>query len=128
MPKKTPAKPKARPQATRTKPAVKPKVKAPPRPKAVAEPLPQGRIEDLRAAERFPERLPVALHVQSGEGEVEHDGTTIDISIFGLQVETTGRLEPGQLVRIPTFGNCIVVWVRTLGPDRPCQAGLKIVR
>ena len=88
----------------------------------------KARVEDLRAEERFPERIPVALHVQSGDGEVEHGATTIDISIFGLQVETYGKLEPGQLVRVPEFGDCVVVWVRIIGPGKPCQAGLKMVR
>lgn len=86
------------------------------------------KVEDLRAEERFPERIPVALRVQSEHGEVEHGGTTIDISIFGLQVETHGKLEPGQMVHVPKFGDCVVVWVRNLGPDKPCQAGLKMVR
>ncbi|MBI4166791.1 MAG: PilZ domain-containing protein [Acidobacteria bacterium] len=86
------------------------------------------KVEDLRAEERFPERIPVSLRVQSDDGEVEHGGTTIDISIFGLQVETHGKLEPGQLVNVPKFGDCIVVWVRNLGPGKPCQAGLKMVK
>ena len=85
-------------------------------------------VTDLRKEERFPERIPVALHVETKEGKVEHSGTTIDISIFGLQVETTGNLVPGQLVSVPQFGDCRVVWVRTLGPGKPCQAGLKVVK
>jgi hypothetical protein len=86
------------------------------------------KVEDLRAEERFPERIPVSLRVQSEDGEVEHGGTTIDISIFGLQVETHGKLEPGQLVSVPKFGDCVVVWVRHQGPGKPCQAGLKMVK
>jgi hypothetical protein len=86
------------------------------------------KVEDLRAEERFPERIPVALRVKSEDGEVEHSGTTIDISIYGLQVETHGKLESGQLVSVPKFGDCVVVWVRTQGPEKPCQAGLKMVK
>lgn len=100
----------------------------PKKPSSKTKPRPKPRVEDLRAEERFPERIPVALHVQAENGEVEHGATTIDISIFGLQVETHGKLEPGQLVRVPQFGNCVVVWVRTTGPGKPCQAGLKMVR
>jgi hypothetical protein len=85
-------------------------------------------VTDLRKEERFPERIPVALQVETDEGKIEHSGTTIDISIFGLQVETTGKLVPGQLVTVPKFGECRVVWVRTLGRDMPCQAGLKVVK
>ncbi len=127
-----PKKPKAQ-AGPKTKTKAAPKAKAAAKPKASAKPkvavkaAVQPRVEDLRAQERFPERLPVALHVQSEEGEVHH-GTTIDISIFGLQVETHGKLEPGQRVHIPTFGDCVVVWVRTVGPDKPCQAGLKMVQ
>ena len=110
------------PQKTKAK--SKPQSKPQPKPTAATT----ARVEDLRAEERFPERIPVALHVQSGDGEVEHGATTIDISIFGLQVETHGKLEPGQLVRVPQFGDCVVVWVRTIGPGKPCQAGLKMVR
>lgn len=87
---------------------------------------PQGA--DLRKEERFPDRIPVALRVQTGDGEVELGGTTIDISIFGLQVETMGQLEPGQLVAVPQFGDCRVVWVRTQGRGKPCQAGLRVVK
>lgn len=87
----------------------------------------KAKLSDLRSEERFPERIPVALRVQSKDGEVEHGGTTIDISIFGLQVETSGKLEPGQLVIVPQFGDCVVVWVRTQGTGKPCQAGLKMV-
>ena len=86
------------------------------------------KVEDLRGEERFPERIPVSLRVQSEDGEVEHGGTTIDISIFGLQVETHGKLLPGQLVSVPKFGDCVVVWVRNQGPGKPCQAGLKMVK
>lgn len=100
----------------------------PKKPSSKSKPGPKPRVEDLRAEERFPERIPVALHVQAENGEVEHGATTIDISIFGLQVETHGKLEPGQLVRVPQFGDCVVVWVRTMGPGKPCQAGLKMVR
>jgi hypothetical protein len=89
---------------------------------------PKPDVADLRKEERFPERIPVALHVATEEGNVEHAGTTIDISIFGLQVETAGNLIPGQLVTVPKFGDCRVVWVRTLGRDKPCQAGLKVVK
>ena len=112
------------PQKTKAKSKPKPETKPKSKPQATAKP----RVEDLRAEERFPERIPVALHVQSGDGEVEHGATTIDISIFGLQVETHGKLEPGQLVRVPQFGDCVVVWVRTIGPGKPCQAGLKMVK
>jgi hypothetical protein len=127
MPKKTRA--EAAPKAkAKPKPKAAAKAKAKPHPKPAPAVSAPPKVEDLRIEERFPERLPVALHVQSDGGEVEHGATTIDISIFGLQVETTGKLEPGQMVRIPTFGNCIVVWVRTVGPDRPYQAGLKMVR
>ena len=100
------------------------KKRAKSRPKAVAK----TRVQDLRVEERFPERIPVSLRVQSDAGEIEHGATTIDISIFGLQVETDGKLEPGQLVTVPRFGDCVVVWVRTVGPGRPYQAGLKMVR
>jgi hypothetical protein len=102
----------------------KPKSKAKSKPRAAAK----TRVQDLRAEERFPERIPVSLRVQSEAGEIEHGATTIDISIFGLQVETHGRLDPGQLVTVPRFGDCVVVWVRTIGPGKPYQAGLKMVR
>ena len=118
MPKQTKARPKKANAETKGKA----------RPKAEAGTEARPRVEDLRAEERFPERIPVALRVQSESGEVEHGGTTIDISIFGLQVETHGKLEPGQLVTVPQFGDCVVVWVRTLGPGKPCQAGLKMIR
>ena len=121
MPEKSKAKPAAKARAkTGTKGGAKPK--------AEVSANTQVRVEDLRAEERFPERIPVALLVQSEDGEIEHGGTTIDISIFGLQVETHGKLETGQLVTVPKFGDCVVVWVRTLGPGKPCQAGLKMVK
>ena len=88
----------------------------------------KAKLADLRVEERFPERIPVALRVHGDGGPIEHGGTTIDISIFGLQVETSGKLDPGQLVTVPQFGDCVVVWVRTLGPGKPCQAGLKMVK
>ncbi len=83
---------------------------------------------DLRQEERFPERIPVSLRVQTKEGEVNHSGTTVDISVLGLQIETHAKLEPGQLVTVPQFGDCRVVWVRTRGKDKPLQAGLRVVK
>jgi hypothetical protein len=128
MPKKTPAKPAAKPKAKpKAKGATKAKVSDKPAAPAKAT-APQPRVEDLRAEERFPERIPVALHVKTGNSHEEHGGTTIDISIFGLQVETHAKLDPGQHVHIPTFGDCVVVWVRAVGPGKPYQAGLKMVR
>ena len=90
--------------------------------------MPEENVFDLRQTERFPERIPVALHLQTPEGETCESAITIDISIYGLQIETRARLAPGQLVTVPHFGDCRVVWVRTLGRDKPCQAGLKVVR
>ena len=83
---------------------------------------------DLRQEERFPERIPVSLRVQTKHGEVDHSGTTIDISVLGLQIETDAKLDPGQLVSVPQFGECRVVWVRSRGKGKPLQAGLKVVK
>lgn len=83
---------------------------------------------DLRQEERFPERIPVSLRIQTTEGEVDHSGTTIDISVLGLQIETHAKLEPGQLVSVPQFGDCRVVWVRARGKSKPLQAGLRVVK
>ena len=120
------------PEKKKTKPAAKARAKSvtksEAKPKAEVAAEAQVRVEDLRAEERFPERIPVALRVQSADGEIEHGGITIDISIFGLQVETHGKLETGQLVGVPKFGDCVVVWVRNLGPGNPIQAGLKMVK
>ena len=118
------------PEKKKAKPAAKARTgtKGEAKPKAEVSAKAEVRVEDLRAEERFPERIPVSLRVQSADGEIEHGGTTIDISIFGLQVETHGKLETGQLVTVPKFGDCVVVWVRNLGPGKPIQAGLKMVK
>jgi len=78
--------------------------------------------------ERFPERIPVSLRVQTKKGEVEQSGTTVDISVLGLQVETGGVLAPGQKVSVPRFGDCMVVWVRPRRKGKSLLAGLKAVK
>jgi len=87
----------------------------------------ETNVTDLRKEERFPERIPLVLRVQTKGGDVEHGATTIDISVLGLQVETNGDLVPGQLVSVPQFGQCRVVWVRSQGRGKPIQAGLRVV-
>jgi hypothetical protein len=86
------------------------------------------RRVDVAREERFPERIPVSLRVQTKKGEVEQSGTTVDISVLGLQVETSGVLAPGQKVSVPRFGNCTVVWVRSRRKGKPLRAGLKAVK
>jgi len=77
--------------------------------------------------ERFPDRIPVSLRVQTKQGEVEVKGRTVDISVLGLQVETRSVLVPGQKVTVPKFGDCMVVWVHRR-KGKPLQAGLKSVK
>ncbi len=78
--------------------------------------------------ERFPDKIPVSMSVQTEKGVVEEKGTTVDISVLGLQVETNGKLAPGQKVSVPRFGDCEVVWVRPRRKGKPLQAGLKAVK
>ena len=58
----------------------------PKKPSSKSKPGPKPRVEDLRAEERFPERIPVALHVQAA-----------------CRLNLTGNWNPGSLSGCPNL-------------------------
>ena len=85
---------------------------------------------DLRKSERIPATIPIILLVESEGFKIEHQGSTIDLSVGGLRIRAPLALAPGETVGIITQGDSRhaistrVVWARSLDADLWSLAGL----
>ena len=88
---------------------------------------------DLRRSQRIPATIPIRLMVESEGFKVEHETSTIDLSLEGLKVRTPFVLLPGETVGIVTKGDvrhaisAQVVWVWCAGTDLRPLAGLEFL-
>ena len=88
---------------------------------------------ERRRFERIPSRISVMLALKYKDGEFQQRTRTVDLSSGGLRIRTEPALNEGQVVYLfsdagvlhPRY--CRVVWVRTEGSDRPCEAGLELL-
>ena len=88
------------------------------------------RSADLRRSQRLPAAIPIRLVVESEGFKVEHDASTVDVSLHGVNVRTRLVLLPGETVGIITKGDvrhaisARVVWAQRAGNDLRSIAGL----
>ena len=87
----------------------------------------------LRRSQRLPATIPIKLVVESEGFKVEHDASTVDISLHGVKVRTPFVLLLGDTVGIVTKGDirhaiaARVVWARRAGTDPWLLAGLEFL-
>jgi hypothetical protein len=85
-----------------------------------------------RRSERRPVKMAVILVVE-GQG-VDESSLTVDLSPYGLRLQTAASLAPGQPVgvllrgRSEGFIDARVVWVGKVETDQAGQAGLEFLR
>jgi hypothetical protein len=88
---------------------------------------------DLRQSQRIPATIPIRLAVESEDFKVEHEASTIDLSLRGVKVRTSFALLAGETVGIITSGDsrhtisARVVWVQRVGTDLWSLAGLEFL-
>jgi len=85
----------------------------------------------LCRSQRIPATIPIRLVVESEGFKVEHDASTVDLSLRGVRVRTLLSLFPGETVGIIPRGDsrhaisARVVWTRHVGTDPRSLAGLE---
>jgi hypothetical protein len=88
---------------------------------------------DLRRSQRIPATIPIRLVVESEGFKVEHEASTIDLSLRGVKVRTRVVLLPGETVGIVTKRDirhaisARVVWAQRAGTDLWSLAGLEFL-
>jgi len=88
---------------------------------------------DLRQSQRIPATISIRLVVESEDFKVEHEASTIDLSLRGVKVQTPFALLPGETVGIITRGDsrhaisARVVWVQRVGTSLWSFAGLEFL-
>ena len=88
---------------------------------------------DLRRFQRIPATIPIMLMVESEGFKVEHQASTVDLSLQGVKVRSRLALLPGETVgmfnkqdmRHPVLGR--VVWAQRAGNDMWSVAGLEFL-
>jgi hypothetical protein len=85
---------------------------------------------DLRQSQRIPAKIPITLILESEDFRLEHQASTIDLSIRGVRVQANFALVIGETVGIITKGDsrhaisARVVWAQRFGTDLWSRAGL----
>jgi hypothetical protein len=88
---------------------------------------------DLRRSQRLPATIPIRLVVESEGLKVEHEASTVDLSLQGVKVRTRVVLLPGETVGMVTEGDirhaisARVVWALRAGTDPWSLAGLEFL-
>lgn len=81
-----------------------------------------------RRFNRRAEEMPVTLLLEATGDETRQAAATIDYSEHGLRIQNDAPLVAGQLVYVPYFGHCRVVWVGTSKSGGTSEAGLEVLR
>jgi hypothetical protein len=89
--------------------------------------------DDLDRSPRTPATIPIRLVVESEDFRVEHDASTVDLSVGGIKVRLPLALLPGETVGIIARGNsrqtipARVIWAQRAGADLWFLAGLEFL-
>ena len=87
----------------------------------------------LCRSQRIPATIPIKLVVESKGFKVEHEASTLDLSLRGVRVRTLLSLLPGDTVGIIHRGDsrhaisARVVWTQRVGTDPWSLAGLEFL-
>jgi hypothetical protein len=87
----------------------------------------------LRYFQRIPATIPIRLVVESEGFKMEHEASTIDLSLRGVKVSTAIALLPGETVGIIARGDsrhaisACVVWVERVETGPRCLSGLEFL-
>ncbi len=90
-------------------------------------------LVDLRQSQRVPATIPFTLLVESEDFRIEHEASTLDLSLLGARVRTRVALLIGETVGIITRGDsqraisARVVWTQRVGTDSWLLAGLEFL-
>ena len=85
---------------------------------------------DLCRSQRTPATIPIRLVLESEGFRVEHEASTVDLSVQGIKVRAPLALLPGEMVGIIARGDsrhtipARVVWAQRAGADLWSLAGL----
>ena len=88
---------------------------------------------DLCRSQRTPAAIPIRLVVESEGFRVEHEASTVDLSVQGVKVRAPLGLFPGETVGIIARRDsrhvisARVVWVQRVEADRWSLAGLEFL-
>lgn len=88
---------------------------------------------DLRQSERIRATIPIRLLVEFENFRVEHDASTLDLSVGGARIRAPLALATGETVGIITQGDsrhaisAHVVWAKRVGTDIWSVAGLEFL-
>jgi hypothetical protein len=88
---------------------------------------------DFGRSPRTPATIPIRLVLESEGFRVEHEASTVDLSVGGIKVRAELALLPGETVRIIARGEsrhaipARVVWTQRAGTDLWSLAGLEFI-
>jgi len=91
--------------------------------------MPDNTPSDKRRSQRKQVRIAVTLVIEGNEAQ--HLGTTVDLSPYGMRLQSDATLAPGQFVGLllatdpDCFINARVVWVRKADSAQAGEAGFE---
>ena len=87
--------------------------------------------QDRRRVKRVTFTVPAPLSTASGNGVLNENSSTIDISELGIRLRLHGQIEPGSIVEVfftKRPEQCRVVWTSPAGVTSQLIAGLEFIR
>ena len=86
--------------------------------------------QDRRRVKRGTFTMPAPLSTSTGNGLLDENSSTVDISELGVRLRLHGQIEPGSIVEVFLTKHpeqCRVVWTNPAGVTSQSTVGLEFI-